>query len=92
MSVTLVMMTMMMMESDGFNDVIITCMCILRIVNDCGFLGAKLRLFGSSCNGFGFQYSDLDISLTFADHETAEVISSAFCTRSSDQETSLTLN
>lgn len=27
---------------------------------------AQLHLFGSSCNGFGFQSSDLDICMTFA--------------------------
>ncbi|XP_023215892.1 terminal uridylyltransferase 4-like [Centruroides sculpturatus] len=31
----------------------------------CRFLDAKLELFGSSCNGFGFIDSDLDICLTF---------------------------
>jgi len=34
---------------------------------------AKLCLFGSSCNGFGFRNSDLDITLTFAGRETDEV-------------------
>ena len=34
--------------------------------------GAKLTLFGSSCNGFGFGHSDLDICMTL-EQETAEV-------------------
>ncbi|XP_064604614.1 terminal uridylyltransferase 4-like isoform X2 [Liolophura sinensis] len=34
---------------------------------------AKLSLFGSSCNGFGFRHSDLDICMTF-DQPTAEGI------------------
>ncbi|XP_078070554.1 terminal uridylyltransferase 7-like isoform X3 [Mustelus asterias] len=33
---------------------------------------AKLCLFGSSKNGFGFRQSDLDICMTFEDRETAE--------------------
>ncbi|XP_072372813.1 terminal uridylyltransferase 7-like isoform X2 [Scyliorhinus torazame] len=33
---------------------------------------AKLCLFGSSKNGFGFRQSDLDICMTFEDQETAE--------------------
>nr|XP_006626679.2 PREDICTED: terminal uridylyltransferase 7 isoform X1 [Lepisosteus oculatus]XP_015218631.1 PREDICTED: terminal uridylyltransferase 7 isoform X1 [Lepisosteus oculatus]XP_015218642.1 PREDICTED: terminal uridylyltransferase 7 isoform X1 [Lepisosteus oculatus]XP_015218650.1 PREDICTED: terminal uridylyltransferase 7 isoform X1 [Lepisosteus oculatus] len=36
------------------------------------FPGAKLSLFGSSKNGFGFKQSDLDICLTFEGKETAE--------------------
>ncbi|XP_067839279.1 terminal uridylyltransferase 7-like [Heptranchias perlo] len=35
---------------------------------------AKLCLFGSSKNGFGFRQSDLDICMTFEDRETAEGI------------------
>ena len=31
---------------------------------------AVLTVFGSSVNGFAFARSDLDISLTFRDHET----------------------
>jgi len=38
---------------------------------------AHLCLFGSSCNGFGFRNSDLDITLTFQRHRTDEVES--FC-------------
>jgi terminal uridylyltransferase len=34
----------------------------------------SLDLFGSSCNGFGFRKSDLDICLTFTDNPTGEVI------------------
>ena len=30
-----------------------------------GFPAARLTLFGSSCNGFGFRNSDLDICMTF---------------------------
>ena len=37
------------------------------------FTGAHLALFGSSCNGFGFRNSDLDITLTFQGHKTDEV-------------------
>ena len=33
---------------------------------------AVLTVFGSSVNGFSFSRSDLDISLTFTDHETDE--------------------
>ncbi|KAG1670310.1 Terminal uridylyltransferase 7 [Nymphon striatum] len=33
---------------------------------------ARLELFGSSCNGFGFHNSDLDICLTFHGNETGE--------------------
>ncbi|MGH0166137.1 UNVERIFIED_CONTAM: hypothetical protein FKN15_001292 [Acipenser sinensis] len=36
------------------------------------FHGAKLSLFGSSKNGFGFKQSDLDICMTFEGKETAE--------------------
>ncbi|XP_013381617.1 terminal uridylyltransferase 4-like, partial [Lingula anatina] len=35
---------------------------------------ARLQLFGSSCNGFGFQHSDLDICMSFVNHKTAEGI------------------
>jgi len=34
---------------------------------------AQLCLFGSSCNGFGFRNSDLDITLTFHGRRTDEV-------------------
>ena len=34
---------------------------------------AELALFGSSCNGFGFQKSDLDICMTFKNKSTPEV-------------------
>jgi len=34
---------------------------------------AHLCLFGSSCNGFGFRNSDLDITLTFHGRKTDEV-------------------
>lgn len=34
---------------------------------------ARLHLFGSSCNGFGFQNSDLDICITFCNHQNADV-------------------
>ncbi len=33
---------------------------------------AVLTVFGSSHNGFAFAHSDLDISMTFSDHETDE--------------------
>ena len=33
---------------------------------------ATLTVFGSSVNGFSFSKSDLDISLTFTDHETGD--------------------
>ncbi|KAK6494342.1 terminal uridylyltransferase 7-like [Huso huso] len=36
------------------------------------FDGAKLSLFGSSKNGFGFKQSDLDVCMTFEGKETAE--------------------
>ncbi|XP_075684890.1 terminal uridylyltransferase 7 [Rhinoderma darwinii] len=36
------------------------------------FKGARLNLFGSSKNGFGFKQSDLDICMTFEGLETAE--------------------
>ncbi|XP_070562436.1 terminal uridylyltransferase 7-like [Ptychodera flava] len=36
---------------------------------------AQLCLFGSSINGFGFQFSDLDICMTFKDVQTAEEMS-----------------
>lgn len=35
--------------------------------------GAKLVLFGSSKNGFGFKQSDLDICMTLEGQDTAEV-------------------
>lgn len=35
---------------------------------------ANLSLFGSSCNGFGFRLSDLDITLTFHGRKTDEVL------------------
>ncbi|XP_072260174.1 terminal uridylyltransferase 7 [Pyxicephalus adspersus] len=40
------------------------------------FLGARLNLFGSSKNGFGFIESDLDICMTFDGLETAEDLDS----------------
>ncbi|CAI9591881.1 unnamed protein product [Staurois parvus] len=40
------------------------------------FQGARLNLFGSSKNGFGFIESDLDICLTFDGLETAEPLDS----------------
>ncbi|KAM9330719.1 terminal uridylyltransferase 7 [Gastrophryne carolinensis] len=40
------------------------------------FQGARLNLFGSSKNGFGFIQSDLDICLTFDGLETAEELDS----------------
>ncbi|XP_077330955.1 terminal uridylyltransferase 7 isoform X2 [Lithobates pipiens] len=40
------------------------------------FQGARLNLFGSSKNGFGFIESDLDICLTFDGLETAEALDS----------------
>jgi DNA polymerase sigma len=36
---------------------------------------ARLCLFGSSKNGFGFRDSDLDICMTLEGHENAEVSS-----------------
>uniref|UniRef100_A0A8K9UVJ5 CCHC-type domain-containing protein n=1 Tax=Oncorhynchus mykiss TaxID=8022 RepID=A0A8K9UVJ5_ONCMY len=36
------------------------------------FTGARLRLFGSSKNGFGFKQSDLDICMVLDGQETAE--------------------
>ncbi|MFT7811851.1 terminal uridylyltransferase 7 isoform X1 [Arapaima gigas] len=36
------------------------------------FEGAKLRLFGSSKNGFGFKQSDLDICMVLEGHQTSE--------------------
>ena len=39
---------------------------------DADFAQAVLTVFGSSVNGFSFSKSDLDISLTFTDHETDE--------------------
>ncbi|KAM4053082.1 terminal uridylyltransferase 7 isoform 1-T1 [Anomaloglossus baeobatrachus] len=40
------------------------------------FKGAKLNLFGSSKNGFGFKQSDLDICMTFEGLESAEELDS----------------
>ena len=40
--------------------------------------GAKLRLFGSSKNGFGFKQSDLDICMVLEGQETADVIIQTF--------------
>ncbi|XP_072006955.1 terminal uridylyltransferase 7 isoform X2 [Engystomops pustulosus] len=42
----------------------------------CEFKGARLSLFGSSKNGFGFKQSDLDICMTFDGLETAEELDS----------------
>lgn len=39
---------------------------------------AVLTLFGSSCNGFGFADSDLDLCLTFNSNEDGKV-SSNYC-------------
>ena len=36
-------------------------------------LGARLHLFGSSKNGFGFKNSDIDICMTLEDHAKDEV-------------------
>ncbi|KAF4533213.1 hypothetical protein B566_EDAN011851 [Ephemera danica] len=50
------------------------------IVNDLedylrgSYPAVKLELFGSSCNGFGFHRSDLDICLTFKNNKTGEDI------------------
>ena len=49
------------------------CMYILSIYEDqsidmnliLNYTDAKLEAFGSSCNGFGFRDSDLDLCLTF---------------------------
>ena len=38
-----------------------------------GYQDARLQLFGSSRNGFGFTKSDMDICLKFQHHQTAEV-------------------
>lgn len=38
-----------------------------------GFPTARLQLFGSSCNGFGFRNSDLDICMTLEDCEDPQV-------------------
>ena len=35
------------------------------VSNQTLFSDAKLEAFGSSCNGFGFRESDLDLCLTF---------------------------
>uniref|UniRef100_A0A8C1Y960 Uncharacterized protein n=1 Tax=Cyprinus carpio TaxID=7962 RepID=A0A8C1Y960_CYPCA len=40
----------------------------------CQVPGAKLVLFGSSKNGFGFKQSDLDICMTLEGQDTAEVL------------------
>ena len=37
------------------------------------FPSARLTLFGSSCNGFGFRNSDLDICMTFEDCSEPQV-------------------
>uniref|UniRef100_A0A671L0B2 RNA uridylyltransferase n=1 Tax=Sinocyclocheilus anshuiensis TaxID=1608454 RepID=A0A671L0B2_9TELE len=42
----------------------------------CQVPGAKLVLFGSSKNGFGFKQSDLDICMTLEDQDTAEGLDS----------------
>jgi len=47
--------------------------CIFMSNNLLNILGAKLKVFGSSCNGFGFRGSDLDICLTFADMSSLAV-------------------
>lgn len=39
----------------------------------CFFIEANLCLFGSSCNGFGFADSDLDITLTFEGCPSSDV-------------------
>ncbi|CAL4162798.1 unnamed protein product [Meganyctiphanes norvegica] len=44
------------------------------LTSDYGFSGAKLQLFGSSANGFGFQNSDMDISLTFDCNPTKQPV------------------
>uniref|UniRef100_A0A0K2SYH5 C2H2-type domain-containing protein n=1 Tax=Lepeophtheirus salmonis TaxID=72036 RepID=A0A0K2SYH5_LEPSM len=41
-----------------------------------GYPTAVLTVYGSSDNGFGFKDSDLDLCLTFSDHETSENIDS----------------
>ena len=44
----------------------------------CNLPTAQLVVFGSSHNGFAFENSDLDISLTFSDR-TEEQVSLAIC-------------
>lgn len=39
----------------------------------CDGTGAKLQLFGSSKNGFGFRQSDLDICMVLEGQETIDV-------------------
>ena len=46
---------------------IVICLVFLSLTD------AQLCLFGSSCNGFGFRNSDLDITLTFRGRATDEV-------------------
>ena len=42
-------------------------------------LGARLFLFGSSKNGFGFRNSDIDICMTLDDMAKEEVNNSVYC-------------
>ena len=44
-----------------------------RFIRRNGYPDAKLQLFGSSRNGFGFTKSDMDICLKFQQYENAEV-------------------
>lgn len=50
------------------------------VVSSCAFAPtldsiseANVEMFGSSCNGFGFHNSDIDICLTFDGNDTGEV-------------------
>ena len=53
------------------------CITIKNLIKELNF-DCKVDLFGSSVNGFSFSKSDLDISLTFTDHETDEDLDAIF--------------
>lgn len=58
-------------REDCISMVFTICLKVFVVLFSCS--DAQLCLFGSSCNGFGFRNSDLDITLTFQGRKTDEV-------------------
>lgn len=46
---------------------------MMKLTNGFRWTGARLQLFGSSKNGFGFRQSDLDICMVREGQETIDV-------------------
>lgn len=57
----------------AFHDIGCTGINMNCIAVRCFFSAARLEMFGSSNNGFGFRHSDLDLCMTFSDLPVPEV-------------------